>query len=160
MRSAPPALVRTLGGLLALALVLAVAISYLQNQPTGSGQTAATVGRFVFPGTKPSPAQPPAYAVLASRDESLGARTRTSVEILVNGSTTPDQVDDALAKAAEAVRRQDRGVGAVAVSAFMVDPRSEAGRRQVGRLVWSPDGRGWDGTARGDFGRHITREAE
>ena len=158
MKATPPTLVRTLGALLAVAVVLAVAVSYLENKGSpGSGQTASTMARLIFPEASPSVGT--AYAVLASRDKSAGARRRLAVDIMLNASATPDQADQALSDAARALRQRSPDLAAITITAFKVDPRADNARRAVARLVWSPDGKGWDGVSRGSFAQHIFREA-
>jgi len=156
MRVVPPTLARTFGGLLALAAVLAVAISYLQQGPLPSRETAAAVADLILPSQ--AAVAVPDYAVLDSRDVSSGDRKRVLVEIVVNYATAPEQVDRALVAAGDAVKEQEPDLAAITVSAFKADARTDTGRRRVAWMVWSPDGCGWDGTAQNLVGKQIFRE--
>jgi len=159
MKAAPPTLVRTLGAILAVAVVLALAVSYLDNRGTpGSGETASAMSRLFFPEAATSAGA--AYAVLASYDRSAGSRKRLAVEIMLNASATSKQAAQALNRAAQTLRDANPTLGAITITAFKVDPRSDEGRHAVARLVWSPDGKGWDGLSQGNFSKYVTREPD
>jgi hypothetical protein len=162
MRSAHRTMLRTLGGLVGLAVVLAAGVSSLRSHLCGQTQTEAAVMPLVSPSPPrlavESPAEVPDYALLDTHDESSGDRARVSVEMVMDDAATPEEVSRALVHAAEAVRSHNPDLAAIMVTALIVDVKSDTALRRTGSLVWSPDGLGWDGTSQDDFSKHLFSE--
>jgi len=149
MRLVPGRISQVAGALLAMGLVLALGVislyeqrSVLRNEPDRSGLQVSFPRQLITLGKE----QPAPYRVVTSQDESIPHRQRLRVHLLVAPGLDKRAVQRVAQVAAAKLLADTKGLSAVAVFVFTSEESRQHGERfAVARLVYAPDGCGWDG---------------
>ncbi|HUT73945.1 MAG TPA: hypothetical protein VM221_03805 [Armatimonadota bacterium] len=148
------------GALLAIAVVLAVAFHLAENGAGSAGvpSVAEIAGRDS--GVSVVSSVIPLGSVIETCDASANGRARAIAYAVVPERAAQAQIETSLVSLAERVSRDHPGASAVMVLGY----GSKAERAALSdaapwSLVWSLDGRGWDGRSQNDFEKHICYRA-
>jgi hypothetical protein len=146
----------TIGGaLLAIGVVLAVAI-HLSEQIRGLSPSQPVLTGGLSQETSAAGLLPSAAIVDRSDDTDQGRR-RVLVHALLSQPITASSAEHQLTQLADALYREDSSICIIAVLAYASESeRTTAGDDAPWTLVWSPDGRGWDGLSQNDSEKHFS----
>jgi len=140
------------GALLAVALVLALGVSLNQQQERKAPTTAAVSTLQVrLPAALEalSREQNLPYTITGRRDQSLLGRPRLLVHV-VTPVNTSQEWERVAAKVAAALAKENSHLQAIAVLVFTsVEAERHGESLACARLIYAPDGRGWDGNTAG-----------
>ena len=149
------------GALLAITVVLGVAL-HITERTRENAASGALAGMTGLPGRTMSLVAPlaPAGRVLDVCDATMQGRPRVVAHVIV-----PDASSRAIAatmsNVAQAVSRHNPGAAAIKILGYLSEgQRLFHGEAAPWTLMWSLDGRGWDGLAENDFDKHVYRSTE
>jgi len=146
----------TIGGaLLAIGIVLAVAI-HLSEQIRGLSSSQPVIASGLAQQASVAPGIASSPTVLDRSDTTDQGRLHVLVHALLPAPISPSSAEQQLAQLANSLYRDDPKICAIAVLAYASESeRSTAGDAAPWTLVWSPDGRGWDGLSQNDSQKHF-----
>jgi hypothetical protein len=148
------------GALLAIAVVLAVAFHLAENgaDSADAPSEAEIAGRDA--GVSVVSSVIPLGSVIETCDASADGRARTIAYAVVPDRAARAQIEASLVGLAEGVSRDHPGASAVMVLGYgSKAERTARGDAASWTVVWSLDGRGWDGRSQNDFEKHIFHRA-
>jgi len=146
----------TIGGaLLAIGIVLAVAI-HLSEQIRGLSSSRPVIASGLAQQASVAPGIASSPTVLDRSDTTDQGRLHVLVHAILPAPISASSAEQQLAQLAESVYRDDPMICAIAVLAYASESqRAAAGDDAPWSLVWSPDGRGWDGLGQDDSQKHF-----
>jgi hypothetical protein len=151
----------TIGGaLLAIGVLLAVAI-HLNEQIRGVSSSQPVIASGLAQHTAMAPGIEASATILDRTDTTEQGRLHVLVHALLPSPVTASAAEQQLGRLAESLYRDDPKSCAITILAFSSESQRESsGDDAPWSLVWSPDGRGWDGLSQNDFQKHFYTRSE